>query len=255
MSAPSGTTGKPPSAPHPPLESYYRGEEGRRSYVRRIFDETGDDYDRIERVMAFGSGAWYRRRGLRRAGLDRGMLALDVAVGTGLVAREAASIVGDPGRVVGVDPSVGMMRAATRPHGVAVVQGVAEALPFAGGRFDFLSMGFALRHVHDLSVAFSEFARVLKPGGRLCVLEITPPSGRIPRLLVRAYMRGLVPVVAAVFGRRRESAELWRYYWDTIEACVPPQRVLDLLRDAGFDEPRRYVEVGVFSEYTARRRS
>lgn len=249
----TGTRRGSPHSPHPPLEEYYRGEDGRRAFVRRIFDQTGDDYDRIERFMAFGSGPWYRRQALRRAGLVRGMRVLDVAVGTGLVAREAAAIVGDPGRVTGIDPSIGMLRASTRPLGVAVVQGVAETLPFAPGRFDFVSMGFALRHVHDLSVVFSEFARVLKPGGRLCVLEITSPEGRVPKLLIKGYLRGLIPALARVLGRKRESAELWKYYWDTIEACVPPPKVVEQLRGAGFVAVDRHVELGVFSEYTGRK--
>src|SRR5262245_14649409 len=104
-----------PHAPHPPLEGYYRGEDGRRAFVRRIFDDTAGDYDRIERVMALGSGRWYRRRALVRAGLAHEMEVLDVAVGTGLVAREAVAVVGNPRRVVGVDPSLGMLRGASEP--------------------------------------------------------------------------------------------------------------------------------------------
>src|ERR1700679_1035084 len=95
-------------APHPVLSDYYRREEDRRAYVQRIFDETAGDYDRIERLMAFGSGPWYRHRALVAAGLGPGMSVLDIGTGTGLVACEAVKIVGDPALVTGVDPSVGM---------------------------------------------------------------------------------------------------------------------------------------------------
>src|SRR5512143_3501154 len=122
-------------APHPPLQEYYEGEQGRRSFVRQVFDETAGDYDRIERMMAFGTGPWYRRRALVRSGLAAGMDVLDVAVGTGLVAREAVAIVGDPRKVVGVDPSIGMLRGASRPVDIVAVQGMAESLPFAADRF------------------------------------------------------------------------------------------------------------------------
>src|SRR5881296_97650 len=89
-------------APHPALPRYYDdGVSGKRSFVRRIFNQTAGDYDRVERFMALGSGSWYRRQALRRAGLTKAMRVLDVAIGTGLVAREEIDITGDPRLVVG----------------------------------------------------------------------------------------------------------------------------------------------------------
>lgn len=240
-------------APHAPLAEYYDGEAERLKFVRRAFDETAVDYDRIERVMAWGSGRWYRRRALVRSGLARGMRVLDVATGTGLVAREAAAIAGDPHLVVGVDPSAGMLRAGSMPEGLVVVQGAGEGLPFRTSSFDFLSMGFALRHLTDLEVVFAEFFRVLKPGATVCILEITRPEGRLTRGLLKTYMHGIIPFAARVVGTRRETATIYRYYWDTIEACVPPASVLGALRHAGFADVKRFVELGIFSEYTGRK--
>jgi demethylmenaquinone methyltransferase / 2-methoxy-6-polyprenyl-1,4-benzoquinol methylase len=250
---PAGVDPNVAHAPHPPLPEYYRGEEERRTFVRRIFDATAGDYDRIERLMAFGSGPWYRRQALLRAGLAPGMRVLDVAVGTGLVAREAVAVLGGQGLVVGLDPSIGMLRSTGGGLDIATVQGVAESLPFEDGRFDFVSMGFALRHMSDLTVVFSELHRVLVPGGTACILEITRPRGRVAHALVKTYMRGVVPVLAKVFARQAETARLMRYYWDTIEACVPPERVLATLQAAGFGSAGRHVELGIFSEYTARK--
>ena len=237
-------------APHPPLPEYYRGEEERRAFVRRIFDATAGDYDRIERLMAFGSGPWYRRQALLRAGLAPGMRVLDVAIGTGLVAREAVAVLGGRGSVVGLDPSIGMLESGALPKEIGTVQGMAEALPFADASFDFVSMGFALRHMSDLSVVFGEIERVLAPGGRACVLEITKPKGALAHALVKAYMRGVVPLLAKVFARHAETQRLMRWYWDTIEACVPPERVLATFTAAGFQSAARRVELGIFSEYT-----
>src|SRR5579863_1504138 len=81
-------------APHPPLKDYYAHGADKDDWLRRLFDQTAGDYDRIERAMAFGSGSWYRRRALARAGLEPGMRVLDVGTGTGLTAREAARLVG-----------------------------------------------------------------------------------------------------------------------------------------------------------------
>ena len=236
--------------PHVPLTRYYADEPERHRFVRRIFDDTASDYDRIEKVLAFGSGSWYRGQALQRAKLQGGDKVVDVGIGTGLVAREALKIIGPAGQLTGVDPSPGMMGEVKLP-GVQLLTGRAEALPCADDSADFLSMGYALRHLADLSAAFAEFHRVLRPGGRLLVLEITRPQGALATLALKTYMRAVVPTIARVVARQHKTSELWRYYWDTIEACVPPEAVLEALRRAGFRRVRRYVELGIFSEYTA----
>jgi demethylmenaquinone methyltransferase / 2-methoxy-6-polyprenyl-1,4-benzoquinol methylase len=233
------------------LQAYYTCEADRREWVRNLFDRTAGDYERMERVMALGSGSWYRRRALQRAGLQTGMSVVDVGVGTGLVAREAALLVGDGKLVLGVDPSSGMIQNAIVPPGVRLASGSAESIPTPNESADFLSMGYALRHIGNLAAAFREFGRVLKPGGRLCLLEITSPQGAAARLMLKGYMRGVVPVLARCVARDRSVPELMRYYWDTIEACVPPKSILDALAAAGFVDVIRYVEHGVFSEYRA----
>jgi demethylmenaquinone methyltransferase/2-methoxy-6-polyprenyl-1,4-benzoquinol methylase len=112
-------------------------------------------------------------------------------------------------------------------------------------------MGYALRHVVDLRATFQEYRRVLKVGGKVLLLEITPPSSRLAHHLLGLYMGRILPFLAR-FGRGgRSSRELMEYYWDTIERCVPPATILQALAEAGFKEPKRYVEHGILSEYTA----
>jgi demethylmenaquinone methyltransferase/2-methoxy-6-polyprenyl-1,4-benzoquinol methylase len=239
------------SAPHPPLPEYYEHESQRGGWVKQLFDRTAGDYDRIERFMALGSGSWYRHRALGRAGLKAGMRVLDVGVGTGLTARQADLLVGESGQVTGVDPSAGMMASAVVPGRVKLVIGSAECIPAPAASADFLSMGYALRHIGDLAAAFQEFFRVLVPGGRICLLEITPPVKRVPRALLKTYMRRFVPFVARRLAADPESPRLMRYYWDTIEACASPQTIMQAIHDAGFVDVDRYVELGIFSEYRA----
>ena len=248
MSIPERPAAKPVHAPHSILPAYYSTPAARRGFIARVFDAAAADYDRVDRLLAFGSGAWYRRQALLRAGLAPGMRVLDVAVGTGLVAREAAQIVGGAGGVVGIDPSAGMMAAA---RGLVLVRGRAEALPFADRTFDFVSLGFALRHVDDLEAVFREFRRVLKPGGRLLVLEITRPESGVGAALLKGYMRGAVPWLARLVSRNPGTPHLYRYYWDTIEACAPPAQVLATLAAVGFVGTERFVQLGIFSEYRA----
>jgi demethylmenaquinone methyltransferase / 2-methoxy-6-polyprenyl-1,4-benzoquinol methylase len=256
MPAPERPADGPVHAPHAPLPEYYSTPEARRGFIARAFDAAAGDYDRVDRLLAFGSGARYRRQALLRAGLAPGMRMLDVAVGTGLVAREGARIVGDAGSVVGIDPSAGMIAASAPslfPAGqLAFVRGRAEALPFAAGAFDFLSLGFALRHVDDLESVLREFRRVLRPGGRLLVLEITQPESSIGMALLKGYMRGAVPWLSRLVARDPGTPRLYRYYWDTIEACAPPARVLATLVATGFGSVEHFVQLGIFSEYRAR---
>jgi demethylmenaquinone methyltransferase / 2-methoxy-6-polyprenyl-1,4-benzoquinol methylase len=108
MTAPAAPASRPGDElpPHTPLRAYYADEQAHRAYLRRVFDDTAPDYERIERLMAFGSGPWYRRCALQRAGLSAGATVLDVGIGTGLVAREALRLIGAQGRVTGIDRSL-----------------------------------------------------------------------------------------------------------------------------------------------------
>jgi demethylmenaquinone methyltransferase/2-methoxy-6-polyprenyl-1,4-benzoquinol methylase len=179
------------------------------------------------------------------------MRVLDIGVGTGLTARQADQLVGETGQVTGVDPSAGMLASARLPQRVQLLIGSAECIPAPAATADFLSMGYALRHIGDLAAAFAEFLRVLVPGGRICLLEITPPAKKVPRALLKTYMRRVVPFVAQHLAADPESPRLMRYYWDTIEACASPQAIMQAIREAGFVEVDRHVELGIFSEYRA----
>ncbi len=239
-------------APIAPLGKYWSGERSRRRFVDDLFDRTAGDYDSVERMLAFGSGRWYRRQALLRAGLRPGMKVLDIATGTGLVAREAVSVVGATGSVLGLDPSAGMLTGAGSLD-IPLVRALGEKLPLADATFDFVSMGFALRHVADMDALFAEIRRVLKPGGTACVLEWTRPARDTSAKRLRAFMTRVVPAVAGLTARREAARKLMTFYWDTIEACVPPSVVMGALERSGLAAPNRIVVLGMFSEYVARR--
>ena len=155
---------------HAPLRKYYGVDENRRDYVSTIFDNTAHHYNTIEALLLNGA-LWYRKHCLQRAGLGPGMKVLDVAIGTGAVARGAVQLVGPTGSVIGVDPSKNMIAQARKHFAGPISRGVAEHLPFRSAQFDFVTMGIALRHVSDLVATFAEFYRVLKPGGTIWILE------------------------------------------------------------------------------------
>src|SRR5262245_4995195 len=130
-----------PLPPHPPLARYYQSEAQRRRRVDAWFDEAASDYDWINQAISLGSGGRYRREALLRAGLAAGMSLLDAGSGTGGVTAQAQRVVGASGLVTGLDPSLGMLREASRRGVLRRVRALAEALPFPEGRFDMLSMG------------------------------------------------------------------------------------------------------------------
>ena len=239
--------------PHPVLNRYYGSARDRASFVTALFDGAAQHYDWVGHVLAFGSGPYYRRRTLARAGLRPPMKLLDVATGTGQVARAAARILRDPRRVVGLDPSTGMLREARRVHAGSLVQGRAEDIPLRDDVFDMLSMGFALRHVGTLEIAFAEYRRVLKPGGRLLLLEVSRPRSAVIRWAIRVYFQQILPLIIRIGTGSEHAQLLMKYYWDTIDECVPAATILAALRETGFVEIQHRVVGGCLSEYVARR--
>jgi demethylmenaquinone methyltransferase/2-methoxy-6-polyprenyl-1,4-benzoquinol methylase len=154
------------AAPHGPLLDYYAAPQDRLRFVRELFDRTATSYDRINDGLALGSGAGTAAARWSQAGLRPGMRLLDVAVGTGAVAREARKITPD---VIGLDLSAGMLKVARAnlPE-LKLIQSEGEALPLGDASVDMVSMGYALRHVGDLGALFAEFAACCGRAGGCC---------------------------------------------------------------------------------------
>ncbi len=237
----------------PRLSTYFAGEDERRAVTRRMFDQAAPGYDNAERITALGRGSWYRREVLQRCGLGSGMDLLDVAAGTGLVTAEGLDLVGPSGRVIALDPSPGMLAELNKKLAVETLVAYAESIPLPEACVDFVSMGYALRHVGDMDQACAEYLRVLRPGGRVCIMEISRPAGYFGRLALRAYIGGVVPLLARLSGRHADVGRLWAYYGDTIEAAIDPAAILAAMRRAGFVDVECALTCGVFREYVGRK--
>lgn len=236
-------------APHPTLGQYYPDDGARRPFVARLFDSGARHYHWINLVMSFGSGVWYRRDALKRAEVAAGMTVLDVCVGTGQVARAALGLVGPTGHVFALDASLGMLVEAGRHVPIPRIQGRVEELPIRDELADVLTMGYALRHVADLVATFREYRRVLRPGGKVVIIEFAKPRSRVGYRALKLYLYHLVPGIARLGGH--DAAQMMRYFWDTIEACVPPETILAALAEAGFRDPVKAGPTNLFAEYQA----
>ena len=233
--------------------NYYEGAAEKQDFLRTIFDSTAPHYERVARWGWFCTGENYRRNALRRAGVTPDMTVIDVASGTGSVARALMTILNSPDQIVCVEPSAGMIAESRKTVPTVHHQSTAEALPVPDQSFDFLSMGFALRHVDDLEETFREFRRVLKDGGKLLIMDVTIPDSKIGKVFFKAYFKHILPFFTFVLSGDREAYRLMKYYWDTMDQMVHRADVVEILRESGFRAAHHQVFLGCFSEYVADR--
>jgi demethylmenaquinone methyltransferase / 2-methoxy-6-polyprenyl-1,4-benzoquinol methylase len=197
--------------------------------VRSMFDRIAPVYDAMNRVMTAGLDVRWRR--IAAAAIVRpGDRVLDAACGTGdlaLAARDAGAA-----EVVGVDFSPRMLeRARRKSPAIEWVQGDILALPFADGSFDTATVGFGIRNVADLEQGLRELRRVLRPGGRLAVLEITTPRGPL-RPFFNVWFERVVPLL----GRALPGGRAYTYLPASVKRFPPAEELAALLSLCGFDE-------------------
>jgi demethylmenaquinone methyltransferase / 2-methoxy-6-polyprenyl-1,4-benzoquinol methylase len=205
------------------------GEEKARR-VRSMFDAIAGRYDLVNRVMTFGMDVGWRRRTVAELRLPGSALVLDLACGTGDLARELRR---DGYRAVGFDFSFGMLeRAADRG---SLVQADILRLPVCDDAADGVTCGFALRNVTDLGDLFEEIARVVRPGGRIALLETSEPENPVLRAGHSVYFRRLVPAIGGALSDREAYA-----YLPKSAAYLPsPARMLEMLASSGFPDAAR----------------
>jgi len=233
----------------------YADQPQRQNAMRDLFNRAAPYYDRVNTVFSLGSGAWYRRFCLRRAGLRPGVQVVDIGVGTGLLAREALTLTGDRHLVIGVDVSEAMLAIARTNLGIPLIQGAAEALPLAPAIADFVTMGYALRHVANLGVALREAFRILRPGGRIVLLEVGAPRFWINRMLASAYVGGLLPLFSLLLTRKRGARTLMRYHWETIANIMPREAIMQIMTESGFGAVKCESYFDLFQCYTGEKPS
>jgi demethylmenaquinone methyltransferase / 2-methoxy-6-polyprenyl-1,4-benzoquinol methylase len=215
-------------------------EKGRR--VRDMFDAIAGRYDLVNRVMTFGMDVGWRRRAVRQLRLPGGALVADLACGTGDLCRELSR---DGYRAVGFDFSLGMLAKATTD--VPLVQADVLRLPLADRSVDGATCGFALRNVVDLEAFFAEIARVVRPGGRISLLEASQPDGPLMRAGHAVYFRRMVPMIGGLLSDR----EAYAYLPKSMAYLPPVAEMVTAVRDAGFPDAERVPLSGGIAQVLA----
>lgn len=210
--------------------------------VDAMFDAIAPGYDVTNRVISLGLDVGWRRRTVRSLALPAGSVVLDLACGTGDLCLELRRQGFAP---VGVDRSAGMLHAArTRPVGAPLVRGDGLQLAFRTGSVDGLVCGFALRNFAALPPVLAECARILRPGGRMALLEVDAPSQPLLRLGHRLWFGTVVPLVGGLVAARSgapraRATAAYRYLPASVAYLPPPAELLALIASAGFTSLER----------------
>lgn len=221
------------------------GEEKVRA-VRHMFDAIAGRYELVNSIVSLGMDRSWRHRCLDALGLPAGSVVLDVACGTGDLCRELTSRGQAP---VGVDLSPGMLSHARTTSPLVL----ADALraPFQPAVFDGAVSGFALRNVADLGALFAELARVVRPGGRISLLDLAEPESTVLRLGHHYWSNYAVPFLGSVLS----DSEAYHYLPRSLAYLPPAPEMVKLLEDAGFAAvEHERLSGGISQLYVATRR-
>ena len=222
-----------------------RDSEEFSSDVRGMFDRISGVYDLMNSAMTAGLHHEWRRRAVEEARVGPGSNALDICCGTGDLALELRRRIGPDGRVVGSDfsePMLELARAKSGEQGLPVEFGWADALdlPYGDDGFDAVTVGFGARNLADLDKGLAEMARVMRPGGRLVILEITRPHREPLATFYSLWFDRLVPLLGSAAG----DAEAYSYLPESVRSFPEPRELAAKIDAAGFTEIRWLLLAG-----------
>ncbi|EGM68580.1 MULTISPECIES: bifunctional demethylmenaquinone methyltransferase/2-methoxy-6-polyprenyl-1,4-benzoquinol methylase UbiE [unclassified Shewanella] len=208
--------------------------------VAGVFHSVAAKYDIMNDVMSFGIHRFWKRYTIEVSGARPGMKVLDLAGGTGDLTAKFSHLVGDKGEVVLADINDSMLkvgRTKLRDRGivnnVSYVQANAEALPFPDNHFDIITIAFGLRNVTDKDAALRSMNRVLKPGGKLLVLEFSKPQHEIMRKVYDLYSFKVLPKMGELITKDADSYE---YLAESIRMHPDQDTLKQMMVDAGFEQ-------------------
>ncbi len=234
---------------------YGSHETAKTEQVRQMFDSIAPAYDFMNRAMTLGIDIWWRRLAVKRLRQLRPSQILDVATGTGDFAIQLHESL-HPQHITGIDLSGGMLDEARRKvkgkgleKAISFEQGDCMALPMADESFDAVTVAFGVRNFEHLQQGYIEMARVLKPGGMLCVLELSAPTNPLIRWFYDLYTLHIIPAIGTI---KSGDKSAYRYLPLSIAAVPQGDDMLQLMRNAGLHHTHcKRLTLGVCTIYTA----
>ncbi len=221
-----------------PSEYLPEGDE-KRTAVRSLFDSIAPRYDLVNRIMTFRMDVGWRKKTIQSLQLQSSSTVLDLACGTGDFCRELNKA---GHQALGVDLSLGMLQAAKT--NAPLLQGDLLTLPIADQSVDAAVCGFALRNLVDLQTFFDELARVVRPGGRIGLLDVSQPDNRFVAFGHGIYFNKVVPFVGGLLSDKNAYSYLPR----SVSYLPPTEQMLELLSEAGFQQQQRRQLTGGLSQ-------
>lgn len=235
----------------------YDNSRAKTVQVREMFDSIAPAYDWMNRAMTFGIDKLWRRRAVRLVAKDKPAEIVDIATGTGDLAIALAEKM-PQAKVTGLDLSEGMIaigrdKVAQRnlSDRVRLMCGDCLQMPLDDRSADAITVAYGVRNFEHLDRGYAEMLRVLKPGGLLCVLELSTPVNAIVKPFYKFYTRCLIPALGRMVSK---DARAYSYLPESIAAVSQGENMLELIRQAGFTDTRfKRFTFGVCTLYTARR--
>ena len=225
--------------------------------VRKLFDNIAPDYDKLNHILSLNIDKGWRKKAVRNlVDTDEPLKVLDVACGTGDFTIEIAQKVGKGSEVIGVDISEGMMavgREKIKKAGVSAELFVAdcEDLPYADNTFDRISVGFGVRNFEHLELGLSQMCRVLTPGGKLVILELSVPSNAFIRWCYKLYFLKILPAIGGMISGDRGAYE---YLPASVLRFPGPDKFIPMLKSAGFAQVEHTpLTLGICRMYVAKK--
>lgn len=230
---------------------------GKKEGIRRLFNSIASDYDRLNHILSLNIDKGWRRMAVKEiADKDSPVKVLDVACGTGDFTIEIAKKVSAGSEVIGVDISEGMMEIGKEKMlkaGVTAEMTVAdcEALPYDQNTFDRIAVGFGVRNFEHLDLGLREMCRVLKPDGKLVILELSLPSNRFVCGCYMLYFQKILPMVGGFLSGDRGAYE---YLRTSVLRFPAPDKFIEMLKSAGFEQVKhRPLTFGICRMYVCQK--
>lgn len=225
--------------------------------VRKLFDNIASDYDKLNHILSLNIDKGWRKKAVRNlVDTQEPLKVLDVACGTADFTIEIAQKVGKGSEVIGVDISEGMMavgREKIKKAGVSAELYVAdcEDLPYADNTFDRISVGFGVRNFEHLELGLSQMCRVLTPGGKLVILELSVPSNAFIRWCYKLYFLKILPAIGGLISGNRGAYE---YLPASVLRFPGPEKFIPMLKSAGFAQvDHTPLTLGICRMYVAKK--